>query len=278
MLPSEVLCVNIQNIYLSHYLPIAKDLVNILFWIIASVVAILTYYNAKKTIFSPIKTEVFKIQLVLLNNVLEVFQNKHEIDYINSISYDEILYCNCLHMIESYGKFFFKENCPEINNYPKEKIAHIRYTQEAANKYLRHVGHIKEDLMSKHSEQIDHAQPDTIWNDYKHDILIIPNNHEEYMQKINQFINSPIMPDKIRKEIILFHNAAEENVLLIGEVISNYYKEMPKLYKTPHDLINFQDGVINRVFYSKIIPLEPIAEKILNEVKNYLLVENIMKG
>ncbi len=42
---------------------IVKDIVNILFFLTVGTIGILSYLQAKKTIFTPLKTEIFKYQL-----------------------------------------------------------------------------------------------------------------------------------------------------------------------------------------------------------------------
>lgn len=59
-----------------------KDIANIIFFITMSIIAILSYIQAKRTVFSPIKTETFKYQLQAFEKVIEHFQDKSEIDLL----------------------------------------------------------------------------------------------------------------------------------------------------------------------------------------------------
>src|SRR5688572_24242827 len=52
-----------------------KDIFQILFFCVIVAVTILSYLQAKKTLFTPIKTETFKMQIKAFEEILLFFQN-----------------------------------------------------------------------------------------------------------------------------------------------------------------------------------------------------------
>ena len=56
-------------------IPVAKDIVNILFFVTIGILGILSYLQARKTLFTPIKTETFKLQLKTFEELLLYFEN-----------------------------------------------------------------------------------------------------------------------------------------------------------------------------------------------------------
>ena len=50
-----------------HCMSDLKDFFNIVFFLTVSIVAVLSYLQARKTLFSPIKTEIFKLQIEVNN-------------------------------------------------------------------------------------------------------------------------------------------------------------------------------------------------------------------
>ena len=46
-----------------------KDLANIIFFIIIGAIGVLSYFQAQKTIFTPLKTETFKLQLKVFEEI-----------------------------------------------------------------------------------------------------------------------------------------------------------------------------------------------------------------
>ena len=53
-----------------------KDYVQIASWLILGTVAVLTYRKARQTILQPIRTEVFKLQLVAMTEIMRLFHGK----------------------------------------------------------------------------------------------------------------------------------------------------------------------------------------------------------
>ena len=54
---------------------VIKNFFNIIFFATMSILAILSYLQARKTLFSPIKTEIFKLQVKELQEVINIFNN-----------------------------------------------------------------------------------------------------------------------------------------------------------------------------------------------------------
>jgi hypothetical protein len=71
----------------------------IIFYIVTIIIGILTYKQAKKTIFSPIKTEVFKLQTDVFHKILSFFD---EVEYKERFDFDKIVNMNIKLTIDNY--------------------------------------------------------------------------------------------------------------------------------------------------------------------------------
>src|SRR4051794_38106752 len=83
-----------------------KDIVTIAFYVIASVIAILTYLRARATILQPKRTELIKKQTEIFSNFLSfINENENSIDngfdYVNVYSYNVDLILLELGLIQS---------------------------------------------------------------------------------------------------------------------------------------------------------------------------------
>jgi hypothetical protein len=72
-----------------------KDFVNICFWILTGVIAFLTYRNAKKTLFNPVRSEMVKYQMKVITDFIDNHTGKgmnleYSLDYLAlvKINYD----------------------------------------------------------------------------------------------------------------------------------------------------------------------------------------------
>ena len=63
-----------------------KDFINILFWIFTACLALVTYKNAKKTLFNPIRSEMVKYQMKIITEFIDGYTSKG-FDFESSINY-----------------------------------------------------------------------------------------------------------------------------------------------------------------------------------------------
>lgn len=87
----------------------AKNITNIFFFIVVAVVTILSYLQARKTLFAPIRTETFKLQLKAFEEVLLYFQNRSEFDFMEALDLSRIAELNTLRMADHYVDTFFPD-------------------------------------------------------------------------------------------------------------------------------------------------------------------------
>ena len=81
-----------------------KDILWVLFTLIATIIAILTYKRAKSSILQPIRTETIKKQSVWLEDILKFIRN--------DVDYYELLELNVLSFLIDYG--FVLKNQKEL--------------------------------------------------------------------------------------------------------------------------------------------------------------------
>lgn len=79
-----------MNNLINYILNDTKDFVNICFWVITSVLAIITYWNAKKTLFNPIRSEMVKYQMKVITEFIDNHTAKGQ-DFDNSVDYTNLL-------------------------------------------------------------------------------------------------------------------------------------------------------------------------------------------
>jgi len=84
-----------------------KDVINIIFWIIASIAAIKSYRIAKKTLFNPVRSETVKLQLKLISDFIDKHTSRG-LTIDNAIDYSNILKMHyetdyILHKLEELG-------------------------------------------------------------------------------------------------------------------------------------------------------------------------------
>jgi hypothetical protein len=85
---------------MNDILTTTKTAVEIVFFAIASVVTVLTYHHARKTVLQPFRAEVFKEQLRLFAEILRRFSGRHEHELKNDIAWEQMVEANIENLLD----------------------------------------------------------------------------------------------------------------------------------------------------------------------------------
>ena len=94
-----------------------KDICQILFFLITAVLGILTYAHAKKGLFFPIRTEVFKEQIKLFSTALTFFQGKNRHQLLEDAGFPQMAEINLALLADIYLSAFLNQKL-EFKNRP----------------------------------------------------------------------------------------------------------------------------------------------------------------
>lgn len=259
-----------------------KNLANILFFVVVSLVTILSYLQARKTIFAPIRTETFKLQLKVFEEILLFFQNKSEHDFLGAFDYDRITSLNTLQMADSYVAKFFDEEL-KINKEERTEmlkpIIGAAITKEYMEKYFE-----KADAESPFSKQT--AQEKKIknpalilasWHKYEHAMIGYTKEYDDQIKELARLSASPLIPKPLREKIGEFQKLAHDNLSLIGKTITECARLMPEHFPAASDMKGFSSEWIWNEFNGKRSQFKPLSKEILDFMNDYLKIENIMQ-
>lgn len=259
-----------------------KDLSNILFFGTVSLVTVLSYLQARKTLFAPIRTETFKLQLKAFEELLLFFQNKTETDFTNALDLDRIASLNTLRMADEYvAKFFDGELKPD------KKARDETYKPLIG-------GIVSKEYMAKYFEKIDAQTPVgkpaseekkiknpalilANWQKYEHGMVEYTKEFDDLMRELTRLSASPLLPKPLREYIGEFRNLAHDNLVLIGEAITACAQNMPEHFPVADDMKTFSPNWVWNEYNERSKPFEPVAKKILDYMNNYLRIESLME-
>jgi len=259
-----------------------KNISNIIFFAVISIVTILSYLQARKTLFAPIRTETFKMQLKAFEEVLQYFQNKSESDLLDAFDLDRILRLNTLRMADLYVDMFFPNEI-KIDDAERDKtysvlvggIVSIEHAQKFFEKVEPTSNH-----KDKHPTDDKISNPTIIlakWQKYEHEMIEYTKEFMDQIKELDRMPASPILPKQLRDHIIDFRSIAHECLTTIGLTITEASKKMPEHYPRSTDLITFSPTWIWNEFNESREKFEPTAKKILEHINSYLKVEDLMK-
>tara|TARA_B110000196_G_scaffold84911_1_gene73437 strand:- start:263 stop:1207 length:945 start_codon:yes stop_codon:yes gene_type:complete len=256
---------------------IIKDIFHIIFFVSMIAVAVLSYKQAKKTVFSPIKTEIFKYQLKAFESVIGHFQNKGEIDLKKDMDIDNIISINSFELFNSYVKTFMKEDVEINKDFADEQMKMAKgavVSKEFAEEFFEMVGP-DVPVIEKEEEPNDPALKLARWNDKKYGLVHYTELYMKATDEIKSFQNSPLLPSGLKSLLSDYSDLMHESLTAVGEAIEDAGKEMPKNFPNKDTLNNFSPGWISNIHNDKTPKLEPKAIEILGFVNSYLGIDKL---
>jgi hypothetical protein len=250
-----------------------KDIVQTLFYLAMIILGVLSYRQAKKTLFAPIKTEKFKLQLEAIQRVLNQFSNRTEISILNHYDIKNVFQLNFNILIQNYLKTFFpdyivsKEYSENLNQYAVGAYAPIEELPEGAKE--GHSGY----AMTYASELIpdEPALKLSKWQNYIYTLVLYTKEYNESLDNLLQLQATPVLPSDLRELINKFIESLEENVGLIRKVLTKISTELPEQMPTV-DEGNISTGWAWNEYINSWNDLEAQSQEINEWVNSYLKI------
>jgi hypothetical protein len=259
-------------------LPVAKDFVNILFFVIMGILGILSYRQAKKTIFTPLKTETFKLQLKIFEDILSFFEKHKKTKFIDSLDYRKILSLNFSILMNNYAETYLNLEIDKVEL--KKRLEQAPFSNMA----FKHIDKFKEDddqiQLDISFPNINCAEADEKrleWSKVEYVAIRYTVNFNDNMKHLNRFIISPIIPSKIKLLIRNFEVKSFQNLHIMAEVLTEASRDLPQKYPTAESLSKADDAWIWNKYIGKSNKLEKIADSIFDKINNYLNIEQLLK-
>lgn len=264
---------------ISNNVGIVKDIFHIAFFISVAVLALMSYSQAKKTIFSPIKTEIFKYQLKAFEEVIGHFQNKGEIELKNDMDMDSIIDLNSFDLFNNFVGNFMEGKVEIDEVFAKEKMSMASgaiLSKEFAEEYLEVIGTdapVIPDIQKPTDPSLKLAK----WNDRKYGLIHFTKEYSKATDEIKRFQNSPLLPSGLKELLKDYSVLMEETLSAVGEAMEVAGKEMPTNFPTADTLKKFNPAWISNIHNKKAPDLEPKAIEILSFINKYLGIDNLAK-
>lgn len=244
-----------ENIY-SKYISQIKESIEILYYLIFLSVAIATYFSAKKTIFLPLKNEVFKYQIDELEKLYRYLETNKLISGLKS-NY----YMNIAKIIEDYIEF---------KNWDNHLIDSEEFYKNIKSAIIFDK-HKKEELIFFKSKKMKENKI-TDWEEYKIKRILITKEFEEEKKVIDSFVSSPFLPSALLIKI----KELREQVETLNFGLEDYFFKISKQISLKvSESDNMEDNL--DFFYSQLleeldfqIEIEEKRSEIQKIIRNYL--------
>lgn len=268
---------------------ISNQVIQDIFFIVGIVITILTYINAKRTILQPIKTEIFKLQVTKFSSILDVFDQQGYVEIQKC--FQKILFINACSLCDDYAELFFnielKRNTRPYNTEPIEMTRLNSYSMEGIEKYELRRKKFNELVALTKNMEINNLKKELIyknnldfWMNYNYEELKVTTEYMVLRKKIVAIKSSPLLPKELLVLIEEFLESMNKKLNLVVEILNQHTKQLPKDYFV-QEIMEERSSIfiLIKIQYNKEFKdLELIANKIVQYIRNYWLVETITKS
>ncbi|WP_326974606.1 hypothetical protein [Caproicibacter sp. BJN0012] len=252
-----------------------KDVLWVLFTLIATLLAILTYRRARYTLLQPLRSEVVKRQTEVLVELLD-FVSVEKGEFYFDLDYMGIAACNAFDLLTTYN---FKLTDDKISKAVQENIGGFMLLEDSGptKTFKVHRSPFHEQLFDDEKEFENYKKElnDQIEKGVvRMEKLYLTKTHQKTIQKINEFIANPFMPTKII-------NLLETLLADIDFNLKNYM--IPELKKFILQAKSFNSSEENplhisyQAIYNSFIyeskSHSPTIKDIRKEIREYLLID-----
>jgi hypothetical protein len=257
---------------------VARDVVQIAFFVVVATVTVLTYIKAKRTVLQPIRTEVFKEQIKVFAEILGYFTGKNEVELAGDAGIEEVWRANSFALLDDYGRLFFELDIDsETRPYSRKQCPVAVFTREAAAKNLALAdGHTQGEPRSTPGPRPDPRTRAAIWTQHKHGMIALPKKYVEYVARLERLIDSPLVPKRLAELVQDYLGTLEKNVMLSAEVLTEAASEMPEKYPTAEALNSASTDWLRHRLHRRSVSLEDKARPINTFLRDYFTSDTLL--
>ncbi|MBR6624177.1 MAG: hypothetical protein IKK91_09840 [Ruminococcus sp.] len=251
--------------YISNNSTWIKDISWVIFTFVATVIAILTYANAKKSVFQPLNSEVIKHQTKMFVDLYELIKG----NLFEKIDYETIFFVTFYGCMQELG---FKFNCsPEISEELERinKLPHVFVVGQPPSGFQELDNFIPNQIYNVCDFPIESGKPLAL-------VTIAETvKNMNFLEELQSIINDPFLPEKAKKILLELYEDIIENQT------GNIYNYLSELINNVwlNDNINVEKEAINAYNCFVENAKDHIAEqeKIFKIISEYLRVNKLFK-
>ena len=260
-----------------------KNFFNICFFLVVGTIGILSYLQARKTLFSPIKTEIFKLQVEEFKKILEAFNYKNQKQFDEETGIQEVFNINACKMHLNYINCFFKDQVELSEEFRKELESAVYGTVMSKENFLKNFRRISAgeemEKVSRISDRnpVEPALKLAKGHEYEQVEINYTKKYDDATEELSNLASSPLLPKELVEKIHKIIEINRSNLTLIGDVLTEAAKKMPTKYTTIDQTVKFDPTWIWNEYNSSRESLDQSVNDILSYINKHLKINEIMK-
>lgn len=222
-------------------LELIKDIAQVAFYVTMGTLAVLTYMHARRTLFVPFASELYKAELRELLDVHELVRHKHLAALFEKFDLDRLFALNAKLMLECYfrvkfgGKYrdaftdsWIIKTFPELS--PSETVLSEAPLGNWGPTELR-------------DPELRSSRPD--WGAFRYWMVFWPQATKQTIDRIRIYQQSPLLPDSVKTELDTLGQSFFECLDEVARTLTAAAKEVPARYAKPASCTVNEDCTLN---------------------------------
>jgi hypothetical protein len=253
-----------------------RNVVDMLFYVVAGVLAVLTYLNARRTFFQPRHTEVFKLVTQQCVEIASLLCGKNETQLLIEIHYDTMVLANTHVLLDHYAHLTFGFEPPD----PYERIDEFGEFKRRST--LHKTGHVvaPKAYSSADESEVEVAEM-TGWNDLGTELVMplvfVPDEMHEHWRTLDSMRKSILTPDRVKPALDCYCEACEDLPSVLMDVLNDIAPTLPESYSTLEALELADHLSVMNEFNRRRPRLEPLLDDVCQALRRYLDVERVFR-
>lgn len=236
----------------------ASTVVQILFWCLVGTLSLLTYLHARRTVFQPLKTEVFKLQIAALTHISEELHGKGEWELVKDFDLDWIVHEGSWRILHQYGL----QDLQAGSNLGD--LLGTLDAQEMSQNPASHWNRLKPTWTPLEPSKVIEREEFT-----KLSRLHMSKKFLSAKQKLKVLSADPLLPTEVSQALDEFIDRVERNSHLLMRLSEAIAPGLRDQYPTIESLNKANVGWIHNKWNDAREKLEPAATNVLAKIREY---------
>ena len=261
----------------------AKDIATIIFYLITSVIAMLTYRRAKATILQPKRTELIKKQTEIFSNFLSfINQNENSID--NGLDYVNLFGNNVDLVLRDFGLIEIDKVSEDYLQFNSNISGWIQFLENDIHNFIFAKGNLED--YDKLIFEIDNRARQKYYQkcleENKFDVyrIFYTEKHEKFYKTLREFAFNPFLPSDVQKLALQIGKDLQENTHVVLRVLlkklvleysnaNNNKESINQIILAPE----FSHQTLYRVFEKERIHHDKLFEELRKLIRKHLNID-----
>ena len=256
----------LDQVILVAEVEVTKNVAQIVFLVVATIIAVLTFQKALRTVLQPIRTEVFKVQLKAMTEIMGLFVGKDELALRSAFDFSTLFKVNAADLFDAYATNFF-DVVLDRKIRPYNSVDCPRHWRERDAKD-----------QSPPDVTDSRAVREARWSQYRHDHLYINRKYCEMEDYLTELLSNPVLPIDFVDLLTRYRARAAQNQMVLQKTLEDGAKEMPENYASLQDLERASFVELGNKYWGEFEHLKPVADEIVDFIRLHFDAENLMRG